>query len=244
MKKLIALVLALTVLLTSFSAIPISAEAKVKYTKKSIDYSTKYSFGNDYLYAQYLVLSGRSKGVKKINKRLYTTAYDFMKYSKKGENEQMISYIYEYDGFNSLYDTLDIKPAYNKGKIFSVKYYYHYQHGGAPIKDTYGEAFNVKTGKLLKIADLVPKAYNPTTKSGYKKLRKYVYKKLKKKYSSSDYMPDIADTFNRKYDTKKALNDARYVLTSKGKLYMYFMTYDLSNNADGCLFVKIPSKYA
>ena len=245
MKRILAVLLTVLTLLSATTFGAFTAEAKgTAYTIKKLDKSEKYYGGRFDNYYYYPVFKGNSKGIKKINTSLKKKALNSVNAfnSEPGYPEDVINTMYEsgyYDSKLTFYNTEKCKVTYNKGKIISVKHQIYSKMEGRDCSDFWGSTYNKKSGKELKIYDVVPNKYSPKTKSGYKKLKRLINKKLKKKYGSS-----VAETFRYQYNNKNRLCQANFYINGKGKVVVCFGKYEIASGASGCLSVAVPSRYA
>ncbi len=239
MKRILAVLLTVLTLLSATTFGAFTAEAKgTAYTIKKLDKSEKYYYGSLNNYCKYPVFSGKSKGIKKVNKSFKKYANSFVKEGEPYSAE--LSYYYEnYGNAPEFFNTANCKVTYNNGKIVSVKYKTKWYMGGIFNSSFYGVNYNLKTGKKLKIKSVLQKKYNPETKKGFKKLQLDIGVKLYEKYDET-----VAHNFFETYNTRKKLSNLKYYLNKNGDVVVCFITNDISSSAAGCLSVTMKSKYS
>ena len=115
----------------------------------------------------------------------------------------------------------------------SIKFTVSWYMGGVYNKIVYGETYSLKTGKKLKILDVVKKK---NAKVG--KLRDLIYDKLMAKY---DY--EIADTFWDNYSTSKTIKNLKFHINYKGNVVVLFSPYEIAPGSMGTLSVTVPSRF-
>ena len=244
MKRILAILLTVLTLLSATTFGAFTAEAKgTAYTIKKLDKSVSAYGGKLYNYSKYPVFKGRSKGIKKINSSVKSHSKSFVKRAGDADNNraELNSYYESFGEGNkvSFYNTERCAVTYNKKGIVSVKYRSDWFMGGVHNGDYYGATYKTKTGKKLKLKDVVTKKYNPLKDNGYYNLKFNIYNKLYDKYGE-----EVAETFNSNYDSGKKLNKLPFYINKKGKVIVCFQTYDISYGAAGCLTVAVPSRYA
>ncbi|MBR1629517.1 MAG: DUF3298 domain-containing protein [Lachnospiraceae bacterium] len=131
------------------------------------------------------------------------------------------------------FNTVDGKAAYNDGDIFSIQFKSAWFLGGVSNYNTYGATFDVETGKKLNLMDVVSDDF-----SDFSDLQRVIYYRLESQYGS-----EVAQAFDEKYSTEKALKKVNFYVNEKGKVIVCFQTYELSYGAAGCLTVTLPSRF-
>ena len=230
---LLCMILALSLLISGPEA---RAAGKAGYRFTKIDRSQTFDGGTFLFYFKYPKLKGTSKAIQKINKTLEKEGKTFvnsMDYSM-GEIEEFITRDYKnYHTKCEYFNTVDGSVGFNRDNIFSIQYASAWFVGGVSNYNSFGDTFNLKTGKKLNITQVVSETYtNPAI------LRNQIHDKLYEKYDAS-----VSDGFYEKYGTDKALKQVHFFINKKGNVIVCFPTYDLSYGAAGCLTVTLPSRF-
>lgn len=219
-----------------------SGWSEIKYKGKKAYVSTKYLK----FYTGVKVTKNNYKGIKdlvypqvaglknkaaqdKINKILlkdakadYADYQSIKKQAKKDKKEGSCQgLLCDYE-FNTIYLT-----EYNDGTKLSILSY-NYQYMGGAHGSTYAQTFNfdVKTGKQIKISDLL------TSKSKYNKVQKYAFDLLKKK--------EIHKPFVKKQSDVPVNKNSQFYFTFDG-IMLVFQEYAVASYADGHPLAAVPA---
>lgn len=180
--------LAATGMMLSFTT-PVHA-AKAKYKIITHKQTKSYPHSKIIFYFQQPVLQGKSAAVKKINKSLANDYKKDLKWYKKGGYERAKSLSNWYSEYSDEPGLCQMKDTagthvYNGKKYFSVGYHRIYDVPGQSIQDwADARTYSLKTGKKLKLTDLI--------KGSKKTIAKKIYKAQSKedKRDLKFYMPN------------------------------------------------------
>ena len=220
MRKIRIFALIIAVFL-AFSSVSFAAEAntKVSASTKKINKTRKYAYGEITNYVKYVKLSGSSKTIKKINKTLKNEAKQYL-WSESHMDQLEDLYGSQFERQSDyppvVSQTTVEKVGFNKGNVISVSLTTEAVENTMSGNSAYGLNYNLKTGKKLKLSDVLPEKYDPTTKAGYKRLRKYIYTKVKK-----DMSENAAEWFSA-WCTQKYLKDTAFYITKSGRIVLCF----------------------
>ena len=149
--------LAATGMMLSFTT-PVHA-AKAKYKIVTHKQTKSYPHSKIRFYFQQPVLQGKSAAVKKINKSLANDYKRELKWYKKDRYNS---------GFTQIKDHISTH-VYNGKKYFSVGYDSIYDVSGQSIQKTAAaKTYSLKTGKKLKLTDLIKGSKKTVVKKIYK----------------------------------------------------------------------------
>ena len=228
----------LSLLLIASLSVSIAQDAfaaeKASFAYQTIENSLQLPQGRFDNHFKYPKLKGSSNAIKKINTQLEKEGEKHISTGGYTIDEIKEFIIRDNSGYNTFckyFNTADGKVSYNKNGIFSIQYNTAWFVGGVSNYDTFGDTFDLETGKKLNLFSVVSDEY-----SDYSSLKEEIHSRLLKKYDS-----EIAGTFYENYNSKKKLSNADYYITKAGKVMVCFRTYDISYGASGCLTVSLPS---
>lgn len=161
-------------LLSCISVKPVLAQEKVQYTVKRYKEVKKYrKIKTTYIFDK-PILKGKSAAIKKINKSLgkeYQKSLDG-KEKLQGTARDVSKYTAKWKG--PLYSTDKCRGAYNQAGIVSFWYYSEWYAGGVYNAYHYGLSYNLKTGRKLRLCDVVS--------GSTAQIKTKIWKQYKKKY--------------------------------------------------------------
>ena len=203
------------------------------YSYAKIDKSRTCDGGTVYNYFKYPKLKPSSKGAKKINAALRKKARNFVKAIDMDDAVYSLDQYAQSYGKSDFYHTAKGKVTYNKKGVISIRVTDSWYMGGVTDYGNTGYTFKLKSGKKLKVMDVIASKY---AKAGV--LRSKIAKKLTSKYGS-----EIADGFKTRYSTAKALKNVNFYLNGKGKVVICFRKYDIAAGYLGTQSVTMPSRF-
>ena len=232
--KLMCAVIALTAVFAMPGQEVEAASKKAKFSYTTVDRTKEYPKVTAHVYFKYPKLKGSGKAVKRINKMLKKEAGKFV-------NSREANGLYSSAEAGSAIETQHInfyctqsgKVTYNKNNLISIRYANEWYAGGVSNFNWYGDTFNIRTGKRMKITQVVSKKYGKTSK-----LKNAIYNRLANQYGSG-----VADNFRETYNTSKKIKNAHFYMNKKGKVVVCFETYEINDGIAGCLTVTLPSRY-
>ncbi len=181
-----------------------------------------------------VVLSGSTKGIKKIKKSINKWAKGFIsEESEAYETAEETANEREYD--DDYFDRTVCGVKLNNGKILSIAAEWQWYAGGVYNAGVYGKTYNVKTGKELNI--------KKATGLSLKKIRKKVLKKLKKLGLDvkSDVIYDDGEEISvKEYLADMDADDFKFFLKSENKCVVGFESYELGQ---GTSAISVTIKY-
>lgn len=186
------------------------AASKAKFTiKKVVAVDQKYGNTKVESYYKNVVLKGKSKAIKKINKAIQK---DCTKFIKSQSVKDLVNYAKDssYDECTYKY-TASSKITYNQNGIISIKVYTIWYAGGVTNTDKYGMTFSLKTGKKLYLNQVC--ADKPEK----------IAAKLRTKILKEDPQPDLRKV------TKNNVKKMDFYLKPKNKVIVCFGPYELGS---------------
>jgi len=191
----------------------------IKYKTKTIDKSKEFKGSKSSVMAEYtykrIVLKGKSKAIKKINKRLkkYCTSF-FTK-----DKNQDLPVIFEYakdasesrDYNDSYCDSVTQQVSFVNKKYICISASSHWYAGGVTNSSTIGYTFNLKTGKQVK------KITSFTKTKSLKKIKQQLVQKINEK-DAGYTTTEIADKGSRDFD---------FIIDKDGNVVVCFGPYEL-----------------
>lgn len=236
MKKVLSIILSLTMLLSAASVLAVPASAASKTGKKYVTYKTiskkVTKKGTAILKgkAKYPQLKSKSKAAKKINAYFKKTVKKIIKNINKTAKED-----YARDGlknfkqFNSCYDfDVNIKFTYNaKGKYSFRMSDYEYWMGAHGYTAVTGHTFSKTTGKRISNAKATKYSGAQLKEKIVAAAEKTINKEPSKYYSNA--LESIKDMKVNKFNTWL---QGEY-------LHVYFNAYDIASYAAGPTDLKI-----
>ncbi len=235
-KYIICMVILLSVILLDTNPKVLAAsETKAEYTMKKDKeiYKDKAGKIRGVVYFQYPEIIGESEAAKKINELLKSESEAYMQ-SETAQNlkdytEGAIKSNSFYTAEDQYYYKTICRVTYNNNSIISLHMKECWYAGGVYNQTDYGYTFDLKSGAVLGIKDLV---------SGDAASIKNKILAAGKKYLTSD-----SDFDQNAYNAIKSykLKDYKFYL-SKGKIYICFGSYELGRGTGWDIFT-IKSKY-
>lgn len=198
-------------------------DSKVDYTMLKDIETCKDESGKvrGVVYFQYPEIKGSTKAIKNINRLLANDCKEFMEKNAKSfmeltqsaiENGQFINFDTQY------YNKTICKVTYNENSLISMHMKKCWYAGGVYNQADYGYTFNLKSGELLSVKDVL--SNNPTTAK--KKILSAAKKYLTTKNGFDKVAYDIIESYN--------LEDFKFYLYKK-KVYICFESYELNHGA-------------
>lgn len=205
----------------------VKAAKKAEYTYKTEKiggtYKGKTTIKTNCSYTK-VVLKGKAKGIKKINKFFEKKCKEWV----KEDSLKDLAIRNAKDGFEEspLYEKIKNKVTYNDNNIISIKSTYDYFGGGVSNTSDVGYTFSLKSGKLLSISDV----YDGSSSQ------------LKKELVASAKSTLHRDGISYKDITSKKVEKLDFYLQPDNKLVVCFEPYTVDNGPAGINFT-IKSKY-
>lgn len=201
--------------------------------KKSYTKEFKFEDGSVYktVKFEFPVLQGKTKAIKKINK-FYENELKKWKEAAEQNLDEARVIVKEIDNGGYYSDEITYKVTYNKNGYISIFFTgYEYTMGAHGIPYFESNTFNVKTGKELKLTDIM----SGSKASIKKKIETIFIKEIKK--HPEEYFEDAVETVKI---TANANNTNFYL--SKNGIVFYYGPYDLAAYARGIVDASIPYK--
>lgn len=199
-----------------------SVKYKIKKYNKTKTYKYKKAQIKDVEYYKLVVVSGKSKAVKKINKTLKADCTKALKKMPAGYAKKDV----KKGRSETYYNVYDATVEYNKKGIFSVVETYQWYQGGVADYGSTNYVFSIKSGKKLKLTDVC--------KESNKALTKKIKKLLKYKYEGCPF----DSSFN-----KISADKADFFIDKKGNAVVEFDKYEIAPGFCGSFSIILPTKY-
>lgn len=172
--KIFILGMIIILMVSCMSEQTVLAQEKAKYTVKRYKEVKNYRKIKTIYIFDKPILEGRSAAIKKINKSLekeYKKSLD-SKETLQGTAKDVSKYTAKWK--EPLYSTDKCKVTYNQRGIVSFRYYSEWYAGGVNNSYHYGLSYDLKTGRKLRLCDVVSGSTS--------QIKTKIWKQYKKKY--------------------------------------------------------------
>ncbi len=238
-RKLLFVVLIMLVTSGMFGLTKIDVNAaKAKYTKKRVNYSYTYKGTTVYSKGKYkikvkeyydkILLKGSSKAVVSINEDLKSKYKSIRKGLDKKSGKKVKKSASANIGYYE--NTWKSNVTFINDDIVSIKMYNNTFSGGIHNFDhLYGYTYSLKTGKLMSLNDVLQKNDD--------QIRDSIISEYKGKYKEAY---EYEESGIRSALDNLDISKLTYYFNSKGKVVIYFNTYDIGPYIYGSTSVTLP----
>ncbi len=213
----------------------ITSTNEVKYTMQKDKEIIKDSDGKirGIVYFQYPIVEGNSESIHKINDTLKNASKEYMSSETAQRLKEYTDGAIENNGFWSeneqYYYKTTCKVTYNDNEVFGLHMKMSWYAGGVYNQTDYGYTFDVTSGELLGLKDVI--SGEPT------EIKKKIWKAAKEYLKSNGSFDNNAYSIIRKYKLK----DYKFYL-GKEKVYLCFESYELMRGTGWDIF-SLKSKF-
>ena len=207
------------VIVTDEASTTNTAKTTIKYKVKTIDKSKEFAGSKSTVKAEYsykrIVLKGKSKAIKKINKTLKKYCNTFFTLNTNSEVPAIYEYAKNSSNFSTynetFYDSVIQDVSFINKKYICISSTAHWYAGGVNNTSIVGYTFNLKTGKQIK------KLTTFTKTKSLKKIKQQLVQKINE--MDAGYTTTEIDS--------KGVKDFNFVIDKDGNVTVCFGPYEL-----------------